>query len=347
MRRLLLLAMLLLAFVVSRETSSQVLMDENFNYPAGDSIVLHGWVWNTGTTNQILVATPGLTYSGYINSGIGNSCRMKNNGYDAYKQGDSTMSGSVYVSFLVNFDSVQANGGDYFFALLPNNSTSNYAARLYAKDTLGGVYLGIAKGTIASNPLSWSSTVYQKNVTYLVVVKYTFLTGTTTDDEIRMYIFASGVPGSEPAPTVGPVTGTSTDMPNVSRIGIRQGAANIAPTLNIDGFRVFRSWGNLTSVSNISTVAENFSLSQNYPNPFNPSTKINFSIPERSFVTLKVYDMLGKEVMQLVSGDYSRGTYAADLNASGLSSGVYVYSIEARTESGQLLKDTKKLSLVK
>ena len=75
MRRLLLLAILLSAFLVSRETSSQVLMDENFNYPAGDSLVQHGWVWNTGTTNQILVATPGLTYSGYINSGIGNSCR--------------------------------------------------------------------------------------------------------------------------------------------------------------------------------------------------------------------------------------------------------------------------------
>ena len=348
MRRILLLIVAFLSLVIAEKASGQVLMDENFNYTAGDSIGAHGWVWNTGTTNTILVATPGLTYAGYPLSGIGNSCRIKNNGNDAYKQTDSTLTGSVYVSFMVNFDSVQANGGDYFFALLPNSSASNYTARLYAKDTLGGVYIGIAKGTIATNPLSWSTTTYAKNTTYLIVVKYTFLTGTTSDDEIRMYIFASGIPGTEPgSPTVGPVTGASTDAPNISRVALRQGSNTLAATLNIDGIRVARSWGNLVGITPITEVAENFSLSQNSPNPFNPSTKINFSIPERSFVTLKVYDMLGKEVMELANNNFSAGTYAVDMNANGLSTGIYLYSIEARTESGNILKDTKKLTLVK
>ncbi len=348
MRRILLLAVAFLSLLIAEKATSQVLMDENFNYPAGDSIGAHGWVWNTGTTNTIMVATPGLTYSGYPLSGIGNHCHVRNNGNDAYKQADSTLSGSVYVSFMVSFDSVQANGGDYFFALLPNNSTTNYTARLYAKDTLGGVYIGITKGAIASNPISWSTTTYAKNTTYLIVVKYTFLTGSTTDDEIRMYIFSSGIPGSEPgSPTVGPVTGTSTDAPNISRVALRQGSNTLAPTLNIDGIRVARAWGNLVGISNISTVAENFTLSQNYPNPFNPSTKINFTLPERSFVTLKVYDMLGKEVMNLVESSLSAGKYAVDMNAKGLSSGIYMYSIEARTESGSMLEDTKKLTLVK
>ena len=347
MRRLLLLIMAVLSLAIVERASSQVLMDENFNYPAGDSIGAHGWVYNTGATNTILVVTPGLTYAGYPLSNIGNSCRIKNNGNDAYKQTDSTLTGSVYVSFMVNFDSVQVTG-DYFFALLPNNSTTNYTARLYVKDTLGGLYLGITKGAIATNPVSWSTTTYAKNTTYLIIVKYTFLTGTTSDDEIRMYIFASGVPGTEPgSPTVGPVTGASTDAPNISRIAIRQGSNTLAPTLNIDGIRVFRSWGNLVGITPITTVAENFSLSQNYPNPFNPSTKINFSIPERSFVTMKVYDMLGKEVMQLVNNEYSTGTYSVDMNAKGLSSGMYIYSIEAKTESGNIYKDTKKLTLVK
>lgn len=348
MRRLLLLIVAVLLLLTAEKSFSQILMDENFNYPAGDSIGAYGWVYNTGTTNTILVATPGLVYSGYPLSNIGNSCRLKNNGNDAYKQTDSTLTGSIYVSFLVRFDSVQANGGDYFFALLPNNSTSNYTARLYAKDTLGGVYIGITKGTITSNPITWSTTTYARNTTYLIVVKYTFLTGTTTDDEIRMYIFSSGIPGTEPgSPTVGPVTGTSTDAPNISRVALRQGSNTVAPTLNIDGIRVARSWGNLVSISNISTIAENFSLSQNYPNPFNPSTKINFSLPERSFVTLKVYDMLGREVKQLVNSSYSAGIYAVDINAADLSTGIYIYSIEAKTETGSIFKDTKKLSLVK
>ncbi|MBI5727632.1 MAG: T9SS type A sorting domain-containing protein, partial [Ignavibacteriales bacterium] len=329
-------------------TSSQVYFTENFNYTAGDSIGAHGWLWNTGTTNTIFVATPGLTYAGYPLSNIGNSCRLRNNGNDAYKNmSDSVTTGNVYASFMVNIDSAQVGLGDYFFALI-NNTTTNYTARFYAKDSSGGVAFGISKNASGSNPIVWSGGTYARNTTYLVVIKYTFNTGSTTDDEVRAYIFTSGVPGTEPgSPTIGPATGTSTDLTSIVRVAMRQGSATLAPTLNIDGIQVFRTWGSLVGVSNISTVAENFSLSQNYPNPFNPSTKINFSIPERSFVTMKVYDMLGKEVMTLVNSNYSAGTYAVDMNAASLSTGIYMYSIEARTESGNILKDTKKLTLVK
>lgn len=350
MRRLLLLFMALLSLAIVERASSQVLMDENFNYPAGDSIGAHGWVGFSSFVNVISVATPGLTYTGYPLSGIGNLCHIRNNGQDAYKQFDSVNTGSVYVSFMINLDSVQASG-DYFFALLPNSNTTNYTARLYVKDTLGGVSFGITKGSPTGNPpnpISWTGATYTRNTTYLAIVKYTFLTGSTSDDEIRVYIFSSGLPGTEPgSSTIGPVTGPVSDNANISRIALRQGSSATAPTLNIDGIRVCRAWGNLVGITPISTIAENFSLAQNYPNPFNPSTKINFSVPERSFVTLKVYDMLGKEVMQIVSGNYSTGTYAVDMNAKGLSSGIYIYSIEAKSDNGNIFKDTKKLTLVK
>lgn len=347
MRRLLLLAMLLLSIAVAQRVSAQILFTENFDYPAGDSIGAHGWVWNTGTTNTIYVATPGLTFTGYTLSGIGNHCHLSNNGNDAYKQFTADSTGNLYTSFMVRFDTVKA-GGDYFFAMLPSSSTTNYAARFYAKDTLGGVSLGVSKGTSASNPISWTPGALTLNTTYAVVIKYTFLTGTSTDDEIRVYIFNTTFPLSEPgSPTLGPVTGPATDMPNYGRVAIRQGSATTAPTLNIDGFRVCKSWNGLVSVNNISTVAERFTLSQNYPNPFNPSTKINFSIPERGLVTLKVYDMLGKELTELVKGDYSIGTYSVDFNAAGLSSGIYVYSIEVNSGNGNTFRDTKKLTLVK
>ena len=90
-----------------------------------------------------------------------------------------------------------------------------------------------------------------------------------------------------------------------------------------------------------------FSLGQNYPNPFNPVTEINFSVPEASFVSLKVYDMLGREVLTLVNSEHSAGRYSAQLNAAGLGSGIYFYTLEARTESGKTFKDSKKLTLVK
>ena len=89
------------------------------------------------------------------------------------------------------------------------------------------------------------------------------------------------------------------------------------------------------------TAPDDFVLYQNYPNPFNPSTKIRFSMPvspsassraeskdEGSRVQLKVYDILGKEVATLVNEEKPAGTYEVDFDASGLSSGVYIYSLK-------------------
>ncbi len=72
-----------------------------------------------------------------------------------------------------------------------------------------------------------------------------------------------------------------------------------------------------------------YRLEQNYPNPFNPSTVIQFSVPEQTHVTLTVYDLLGRKVMNLVDSDFSAGNYSVTFDASGLSSGVYIYRLEA------------------
>jgi len=72
-----------------------------------------------------------------------------------------------------------------------------------------------------------------------------------------------------------------------------------------------------------------FALEQNYPNPFNPTTNIKYSIPETEFVTLKVYDVMGREVSTLVNKQMNAGNYDVSFNASKLSSGVYIYSLKA------------------
>ncbi len=76
-------------------------------------------------------------------------------------------------------------------------------------------------------------------------------------------------------------------------------------------------------------VPQAFVLSQNYPNPFNPATKISFTLPVGSDVTLKVYNMLGQEVATMVNGYRSAGTYEVEFNAAGLASGVYYYTLRA------------------
>ena len=99
----------------------------------------------------------------------------------------------------------------------------------------------------------------------------------------------------------------------------------------------------MTGTGNQNTgVPTTYSLSQNYPNPFNPSTKIEYSIPKQSFVSLKIYDLLGREVANLVNGDMAPGYYRIDFNGSHLASGVYFYRLEA----GSFI-DTKRMVLIK
>ncbi len=90
-------------------------------------------------------------------------------------------------------------------------------------------------------------------------------------------------------------------------------------------------------------IPTNFDLSQNYPNPFNPSTTINYSIPQEGLVKIKVFDILGREVTQLVNSQLHAGTYKAEFNSAGLASGVYIYSLFVDNN----LKSSKKMILVK
>lgn len=327
--------------------NAQVLMVEDFNYTAGDSLGAHGWTsFSGGNTNVLGVVSPGLTFTGYSGSGVGNAALVQTTGQDAYKPlttPDST--GTFYISMMVKVDSMKT-AGDYFFALLPSTSTTLYAARLYVKDSTG-LRFGIIKSTTSAGPLAYTPTTYSLGTTYLLVVKYKFNTGSTTDDEISLYVFPTTLPGTEPTtPTVGPVTGTSSDMTNLGRIALRQGTAANMPYLKVDGFKIAKSWSSVVaSVNTISTVADNFSLSQNYPNPFNPSTTINFSIPKSGFVTLKVYDINGREVKSLVNGNMNAGKYEISSNFSSLNSGAYFYTLNVTGE--QNYSETKKLMLVK
>jgi len=83
------------------------------------------------------------------------------------------------------------------------------------------------------------------------------------------------------------------------------------------------------NVEEHNTKPEQYFLYQNYPNPFNPSTTISYTIPNSSFVTLKVYDVLGNEAAVLVNQQQSAGKYNVTFNAANLSSGIYLYCIEA------------------
>jgi hypothetical protein len=92
----------------------------------------------------------------------------------------------------------------------------------------------------------------------------------------------------------------------------------------------------------INNTPNEYSLLQNFPNPFNPSTIISFTIPERTKVVLKVYDVLGTEVAELINDIKSPGRYEVEFNSNGLSSGIYFYTVQ----TGKFT-DSKKMILLK
>jgi len=94
---------------------------------------------------------------------------------------------------------------------------------------------------------------------------------------------------------------------------------------------IFNFTTDVEKIDNI--IPQSYSLKQNYPNPFNPSTQIEFSIPQSSHVSLKVYDVFGKEVTALVDGAKETGTYTTTWNAQNCPSGVYFYRLTAGSYS--------------
>jgi glucuronoarabinoxylan endo-1,4-beta-xylanase len=119
--------------------------------------------------------------------------------------------------------------------------------------------------------------------------------------------------------------------------------ASFSASLNGESVTTFVSSGNvIVSIENSPSHPTSFKLYQNYPNPFNPSTRINFEIPEKSFVSLKVYNILGEVVAELAGKQYVAGVHSLTFDASHLASGIYFYTLRAGD-----FTQTKKMFLIR
>lgn len=133
-------------------------------------------------------------------------------------------------------------------------------------------------------------------------------------------------------------------LPNTVAMHLDFNEASGKIRLGTHGRGTWEIVGSITGISgNNYNVPDNYTLFQNYPNPFNPNTKIEFKIREKGFVTIKVYNNLGKEISTLVNNNYSAGTYDLTFNGGNYSSGLYFYSLFV---NGMKI-DTKKMILIK
>lgn len=103
----------------------------------------------------------------------------------------------------------------------------------------------------------------------------------------------------------------------------------------------------LVGIEDLNEIPTEYSLSQNYPNPFNPTTSIKFGLPQNSNVSISLYNMLGQKVITLSEKSYNAGIHNLTVDASSLTSGIYIYSISAQGIDGNNFVQTRKMILLK
>jgi hypothetical protein len=126
-------------------------------------------------------------------------------------------------------------------------------------------------------------------------------------------------------------------------------AVNLGGETSFSTLSKFTAGYGVTGVTQqFAEIPKDYSLLQNYPNPFNPTTTISYELPKASYVKLMVFDVLGRVVSNLVDGVQVANRYQVEWNPSHLSSGVYFYRIEARSQDGSSnFTSVKKLLFMK
>jgi hypothetical protein len=181
---LIIFATVIFSFVASNISVGQVLLDENFSYPAGDLITSWGWTAHSGGgTQPITVNNGGLTFTGYIDSGIGNAALVDNTGEDDNKTFTVQTSGVVYVAFMVN---VTTTAAGYFFHLGGSPIGTIFRGKVFMDATN---HFGVSVG---SNTGTFATSTYNLGTTYLLVLKYEIVSG-TTNDIVSLFIFDTSV----------------------------------------------------------------------------------------------------------------------------------------------------------
>jgi len=237
----------LFVFATGAMAQGTLLFNENFDYTAGTTAVSNGWTAHSGGgTNSPLITSPGLIYSGYANSNVGNAVTITNTGEDISKMYATQYSGSVYTSVLVNVSNASTGAaGDYIYHF--RDSAGAFFGRVHLRKAANSKFqFGISKGssTTAAN-ISFSDSIYSSGITYLLVMKYKYTAGTTND---TVYLWVNpALGGAEPAPQL---TNKATDIAltdatNHKQIAIRQNSASFNVTF--DGIRVSDTWDSVAT----------------------------------------------------------------------------------------------------
>lgn len=260
------------------------LLQENFDYSAGDSLRNVGWyAHSAGTTNPILVGTTGLVWPGsaYRCNGVGLSASVSNTGSDENKPFLASVdTGAVYLSWMFRVDGVvDSLSSGYFLHLVEYASVSNPIYSAISTSHRGRTY--VARGSDASNyrlGLTFNSAtvpttpgvdltpLLDTGTIYLAVLKYQFVSG-ADNDLVSLFVFkASDSLDLEPSvPTLGPLTGSARDLAAVQGVALRQ--YNAQQRITVDGIYASNGWSLRSPTSSVLEAKQNSGSIRVYPNP--------------------------------------------------------------------------------
>lgn len=235
---------LLVMILMGMTLNAQVLLNEHFDYPVGDSITGHGWSCHSGIgTNTISVVAGNLSYIGYP-SPSGQMIKLLNTGADVNKVFGPKSSTSVYAAFLVKVISASA-GGDYFAHFQKAGNATTLFGRVFVKQdplNTAKVLFGVGKATNATSTATvYSTTSVDTNLTHLIVLKYAANSATTNDDIVSLFIDPSVSSVEAAASLIATDVATDYDSTYMA-FSFRQGTSTSAPLLNIDEVRVASTW---------------------------------------------------------------------------------------------------------
>ena len=339
--------LLLIFFLFSLTFAQALLFEENFDYPVGTLLNTQGWNVHSGAGNNPLqTTTPGLTYSNYPPSGVGNAVTLiatTSSAEDVNKNFTEQTSGSVYTAFMVNITDAQEIG-TYFLHLGPTTISTTFRGRVFVqRDASFNISFGVSKSSTSA--ITYTPYNYVLNSTYLIVLKYTFNTLSGADDEVKLWINPV-ISSSEPLADL-TQTDSGADAVNLGSIAIRQGTptGGSSPGLILDGIRIGTSWsdvitGTVTYPPSISNI-----LYQTFPanQPIDITCDVTISSGVVDSVYLFYYSAfnlanLDSLLMTSMGGD----SYSAGL--AGQSNGVsMIYWVKAWGNSISSTSEQKKV----
>ncbi|MDI6765689.1 MAG: T9SS type A sorting domain-containing protein [Bacteroidota bacterium] len=247
---------------------------DHFDYLAGElRTVGVDWSRISGTTNDLNVVDGNLSYSGYPMPATGRQVRILSTGVDDLKLTFTNQAtDKIYASFLLNVINTTGLGAGAYFAIL-GSGTSQFQSRIFIRSDGSGFDLGLAKNS--ATVAGWSDGTLSVGTTYLVVVNYEFVSG-TTNDTARLWVNPD-MSGSEPPANV--ITGLNADA-DINGFFIRQ--ASGTSNSYIDGLRIAKTWAGIFPPSSSSDIIANvsFTYPTNIDYASNTGTNVTSSNPE-------------------------------------------------------------------